>query len=426
VRILLSAYSCDPGKGSEPGVGWNAVLQAGRFHDVWVLTHNEGRQGIARAVAKQPLPNVHFFYLDLPSWALFWKKDRRGQRLHYYLWQLGAYFKGRVLHRQIGFDLIHHVTFVQYSVPSFLALLPIPFLWGPVGGGESTPSAFWWSLSLRGKIFELLRTLARKTGELDPFVRRTARRAAFGLATTEDTARKMRGLGCRHVSVLSEAGLGQDEILRLSSAPFRQTGPFRLVSVGRLLHLKGFALGLQAFAKIQDRCPDSEYWIFGQGPERKRLDRLVVRLGIRSKVKFWGGVDRTQVLEKLAECDVLVHPSLHDSGGWVCLEAMAAGRPVVCLDLGGPGLQVTDKTGIKVKARTPKEAITDLADALVRLARDPELRIRMGASSRQRVSEHFARAGKAEIINRLYENTVGLRTLARASAPDTPELRIEY
>ena len=50
---------------------------------------------------------------------------------------------------------------------------------------------------------------------------------------------------------------------------------------------------------------------------------------------------------------MLIHPSLHDSGGWVCLEAMAAGRPVICLDLGGPGLQVTEKTGIKVKASTP-------------------------------------------------------------------------
>ena len=80
MKVLLSAYSCDPGKGSEPGVGWNSVLQAARFHDVWVLTHNEGREGIAAAVAKEPLPNVHFFFLDLPSWALFWKKDRRGQR----------------------------------------------------------------------------------------------------------------------------------------------------------------------------------------------------------------------------------------------------------------------------------------------------------------------------------------------------------
>ena len=67
------------------------------------------------------------------------------------------------------------------------------------------------------------------------------------------------------------------------------------------------------------------------------MEKLARELGITANVKFWGGIRRAQVLEKLAECDVLIHPSLHESGGWVCLEAMAAGRPVVCLDLGGPG-----------------------------------------------------------------------------------------
>src|SRR2546430_4418443 len=48
------------------------------------------------------------------------------------------------------------------------------------------------------------------------------------------------------------------------------------------------------------------------------------------------------------------HPSLHDSGGWVCLEAMAAGRPVICLDLGGPGYQVTEESGIKIDRKSTR------------------------------------------------------------------------
>jgi len=225
--------------------------------------------------------------------------------------------------------------------------------------------------------------------------------------------------------VLSEAGLPQDEILRLSSVPFRQSGPFRLVSVGRLLHLKGFALGLQAFARIQDRYPDSEYWIFGEGPERKRLEKQVLRLGIATKVRFWGKIARGEVLEKLSDCDVLVHPSLHDSGGWVCLEAMAAGRPVVCLDLGGPGLQVTEHTGIKVSASTPAQTVADMAEAFRRLAGDPELRIRMGEACRQRVTEHFASAGKGDFMNTLYENVAARPGLALANPVCVPEPRIE-
>lgn len=425
MKILLSAYSCLPRRGSEPGVGWNVVQQAARFHSVWVLTHGEGRREIAAAVATGGPSNVQFVILDLPAWALFWKRGRRGQQLHYYLWQLAAYFVGRGLHRKIGFDLIHHVTFVKYCTPSFLALLPIPFIWGPVGGGESAPHAFWWSFSLRGKIFEVLRSLARKIGDHDPFVRRTAQRAALGLATTEETARQMRILGCKRVSLLSEAGLTQGEIERLSSFPFRQSGPFRLVSVGRLLHLKGFEFGVQAFAKFQSKCPDSEYWIIGNGPEKNRLETLARKLNITAKVKFWGEIGRTEVLEKLAECDVLVHPSLHDSGGWVCLEAMAAGRPVVCLDLGGPAFQVTEETGIKVKASTPNQVVANLTNAFLRLAIDPEVKIRMGEASRQRVKDHFAWDGKGEFMNKLYEDIAACPKLRHASVPYASELRID-
>ena len=403
MNVLLSCYSCIPGRGSEPGIGWNAAKQVARFHTVWVLAHGEGRQEIEAALTKEAFPNVQFVILDLPSWALFWKKGRRGQRLHYYFWQLAAYFVARKLHRKVEFDVVHHVTFAQYAAPSFVALLPVPFVWGPVGGGESAPAAFWWSFSLRGKLFELARSLGRVLGEHDPFVRLTARRTALGLATTEETARQMRLLGCKRVSVMPGIALPQEEIQHLSSMPTRYSSPFRLLSVGNLIHWKGYHLGLQAFAQFHHKFPESEYWLIGQGPEHNRLKRLAANLGIEKRVTFWGDLPRQQVLEKLSDCDVLLHPSFHDSGGWACLEGMAAGRPVVCLDLGGPGLQVTDDTGIKVKAGTRAQTVADLAKAFVALT-DVQLRMRLAKASRRRVEEHFDWAGKGESMNRIYQD----------------------
>jgi glycosyltransferase involved in cell wall biosynthesis len=402
LRVLVSAYACEPDKGSEPGVGWNWVRQISRFHELWVITRANNQELIEKALAKKPLPNVHWVYFDLPRWARFWKKGERGLHAYYYLWQIGAYFVVRKLHRRVDFNLGHHVTFVNYWMPSFLGLLPIPFIWGPVGGGESAHRSFWGSFSFRGKAHEVLRDLVRSLAQRDPFVRLTARRAAVGLATTPQTEERLRALGCRQVLVFSEAGVPRRELEELGALPIREGGALRFLSLGRLLHWKGFELGLRAFAQFAGRCPMSEYWIVGDGPERKRLENLAQSLGVASMVRFCGMIPRSEALGSLAGCDVLVHPSLHDSGGWVCLEAMAAGRPVVCLDLGGPGLQVTEESGIKVSALSPGQVVRDLAEAFYKLASDPELRARLSLGARKRVEEHFDWDKKGLFMTRLY------------------------
>lgn len=402
MKVLVSAYACEPEKGSEPGVGWNWARQIGRYHQVWVLTRSNNREPIELALEQEPLANVHFVYFDLPRWMRFWKKKRRGARAYYYIWQIGAYFVAQRLHRQIGFDLVHHVTFVNYWMPSFLALLPVPFVWGPVGGGDSAPRSFFSSFGMRGKIYEILRDLARSFGHLDPFVRLTARRAAVVLSATPATEKRLRALGCRKIFSFPEPGLPGDEIRRLSSIPPRRGNPFRVASIGNLLHFRGFALGLKAFAQFHSKCPASEYWIIGAGPERRRLECLARELGVAERVTFRGYLPRAVVLEKLTDCDVLLHPSLHESGSWVCLEAMAAGRPVICLDLGGPAVRVTEETGIKAPAISPEQVVRDLATALGQLANNPELRARLGQAAYRRVEEHFNWEKRSEILMGMY------------------------
>ena len=406
MKVLISAYACEPNKGSEPGVGWNWVKQIARFNEVWTITRANNREPIEQVLEKEPMLNVHWVYFDLPRWARFWKKGQRGVHVYYYLWQIGTYFVAKRLHQRVGFDLVHHVTFVNYWLPSFLVLLPVPFIWGPVGGGESAPKVFYKTFGWRGKLYEHVRNLARWAGEWDPFVRLTARRAQVALATTNETAEKLRRLRAKHVEILSQVALSTGELSYLSALPLRNANPLRLVSIGSLLHLKGFHLGLIAFAQFQKGFPASEYWFIGDGPERRRLNQLAHDLGVADKVRFLGAMPRIKVLECLAEFDVLVHPSLHDSGGWVCLEAMAAGRPVICLDLGGPALQVTEETGFKIPAITPEQAVNDLTKAMLRLARDFNLRESMAKAARQRVKDYFDWSNKGERIQSIYEQII--------------------
>ena len=88
-RVLMSAYACGPGVGSEPGIGWDFVLQAAHCSELSVITRANNRNAVEKAQRNQFLKNVRWLYYDLPSWSRFWKKDTRGVQLYYYLWQLG-------------------------------------------------------------------------------------------------------------------------------------------------------------------------------------------------------------------------------------------------------------------------------------------------------------------------------------------------
>ncbi len=396
LRLLISAYACEPGKGSEPGVGWNWMRHAAVRHEVWVITRANNQPKIEAALEREPLRHAHFIYYDLPGWAAFWKSGRRGIRLYYYLWQLGAARLAASLHREIHFDLAHHLTFGVHWLPTLLADVPVPFVWGPVGGGEQTPRAFRTGLGFGAATFELMRDAARLCGEHDPFVRLAARRTILGLAKTRESEERIRRMGCRRTAVISEAALDEEDLHELGALPPRTGEPFRLLSVGRLVHWKGFEYSLRAFELLTRRYPAAEYWIAGDGPQRERLERIAARLGLDRRIKLLGQLRRRQVLAALGECDVLVHPSLHDSGGWVCLEGMAAARPVVCLKLGGPAIQVSPEAGILIPALSPEQVISDLSAAFERLAADRTLRVRMGKAGRARVQAHFAWANRGD------------------------------
>jgi glycosyltransferase involved in cell wall biosynthesis len=401
-KILLSAYACEPGRGSEPGVGWNFARELARHQEVWVITRARNRPAIEAELDGSSCRTLHFVYHDLGLWPhdLTFEKHKAAMELHYYLWQFGAYDLARRLHSEIGFDVAQHVTFVRYWMPSLFSLLPIPFVWGPVGGGESMPGTFHRSLNQNARLFEYSRSMFRWLGEHDPLVRMTARRCAVALATTRETADRLERIGVQHVELMSELALAQTDLKRLGQMSWLQNEPVRFVSIGRLLHWKGFHLGLQAFAEAG--IDGSEYWIIGNGPEEERLRALARELGVQRSVKFWGRLTRGETLQKLGQSRALVHPSLHDSGGWVCVEAMAARRPVICLDIGGPSYQVSHEVGYKIPAHSPKQCIEGLAAAMRAVADDQEKNKKLGETGYRRVAELFTWNKKIQMMLDVY------------------------
>ncbi len=424
LRVLMNAYACYPGAGSEPGVGWNVAREMARHHEVWVVTYAGWRKRIEAELAERPIMGLHVVYAALPfepAAHVVEGQARSGvsEQLHYLFWQVAAARRARQLHRAVGFDLAHHVTHVKYWAPSAVRRLGIPYVWGPVGGGESTPAPFYDALGEAGRHYEERRDAARRLGERLPSVRATARGAALAFATTEATAERMRALGARGVEVRSAIGLAGDEIERLAEIEPPFGGPIRFLGIGRQEAWKGYAFAIQAFAEAvrsgDAALDEAELWLVGDGPEHDQLRAAAEAEGVADRVRLFGQVPRAEVSEMLGAAHALVQPSLHDSGGGVCLEAMAAGRPVVGFDLGGTPVQVGD-TGLLVPAETPARAVSALAHALRQLAADAGLRQRLGTAARARAATFNWADRVAELAER-YREVVGLPAPSGDSLP---------
>ncbi|MEC4802887.1 MAG: glycosyltransferase [Jaaginema sp. PMC 1079.18] len=401
MKILLSCFACEPGQGSEEGVGWNVAVQSARFNEVWVVTREFCRPPIEAELQQNPNPNLHFIYVEPFNWQESFKGRQGGLQLHYYMWQVLAYRAAKKVHQKVKFDVARHVTYVKFWSPSLICLLPVPFIWGPIGGGEAAPKPFWRDFSFKAKLYETARDIAQRIGAADPFTRLTAKKSVYTPVTTEDTAKRVRPMGAKNIEIYGEAGLSTARINQLAQYPLPDSQPIRFISMGRLLHWKGYHLSVRAF--IAANLPNAEYWLLGDGPYREQLEQIARESGLGDKIKFWGRIPREDTLKKLGQSHILVHPSLHDSGGWTCLEGMAAGRPILCLALGGPDTQVTEETGIKIPAHNPDQVVKDMAAAMNRLATDGELRQRLGQGGRDRIRTVYDWDKKGEFFAQLYE-----------------------
>lgn len=337
MRVLVSAYACEPGAGSEPGAGWAWARAAALGHDVWLLTRANNAPKIDAALAREPGLRLHPVYLDLPRWARWWKRGGRGVHLYYFLWQGLAWRAARRLHRAHAFDVAHHLTFAVDWMPAGVGFVRgLPFVWGPVGGATGTPWVLWRWLGWRGVISEAVRELTTRPMRRlfgDP----TARRAALVVAQNHDVARRF--AKARRLVVEPHVAL---DLTRLRPAGQAREG-CRALFVGRLVPWKGLSLAIATLGEPQ--AADWQLDVFGDGPERRRAERLVVRLGLEHRVHFHGNRSRAEVISTLRRADALLHPSMHDSAPWAVGEATTIGVPVICLDRGGPPVLIDGSSG---------------------------------------------------------------------------------
>jgi glycosyltransferase involved in cell wall biosynthesis len=410
-RILLSAYACEPGKGSEPEVGWNWAIEAARLgHEITVLTRANNRAAIERYHLAQP--NLKFVFYDLPDWLQRAKHTLIGARLYYVLWQWFAVRHLLKRYSERRFDLVQHVTFVSIRYPSFLGALGIPFYFGPVAGGETVPTQLRSSFSLRQRWVERLRDLSNRFVRVDPLMQYVFR-CATKIIVTKETLPLIPPQFRNRCQVQLGIGLpgkyADQSLIRQRPA---RSG-LRLLYVGRLVEWKGLGIGLEAVSRLMPTAPEVNLTVIGDGPARRRLEKLAARLQISDRVEWLGWLPRAAVDDYYGSVDLLLFPSMRDSGGLVVLEALAHGLPVLTTDLGGPGMIVNHACGrtITTAGKSGSELVDAFADALQKLAQSPALLRVMSSAATIRAREFST----ASSVSSLYAHLDTPSTVAHSA-----------
>ncbi len=400
LKLILIAPTCDGQDVGEAWVAYQWVRRLASRHEVTVLTyHKQGRSPLS-----SQLPGVR---------AIEWAEPRglgRPERLNSMLkpGYVPFYFRARrwirtALARGERFDLAHQPVPVAARYPSPAAGLGIPFVMGPVGGSLQSPPGFRteegttaWYVRLR----ELDRVRLRR----DPWLRRTYQQASCVIGIAPYVNDLLAGTPVRSFEVLSETGIDQlpEPVDRAG-----RRGEVRMLFVGRLVRTKGARDAIRALGLVRDLPVRLD--VVGDGFDRAACEALVSDLGLAGRVSFHGWLSRPRIEEFYQSADVFVFPSYREPGGNVTFEAMSHGLPVLVSDIGGPGAVVDETCGLRVHPVSPEQYARDLATALTRLVRDPDLRRSLGEGARRRVAEIGLWTSKARQMEAIYAKVLAGR-----------------
>lgn len=382
-KVLLSAYACEPNKGSEPGVGWYWALEVSkRGHNVCVLTRKNNKNVIESYFKTNPKPhNLEFLYYDLPD-IIYKQKKRLGVHLYYLLWQLGILKLVKKQHKIKNFDFVHHITFVTIHQPSFLFLLKgVPFFYGPSAGGDLVPKNFLKSFPPKKRLKENLRYYQNKLLVFDPIRRWMFGKVDLMFCNTEQTKSFLPKNVMPKTTLNLAIGM---ELNKEENVISKQKESFNVLYAGNLLYLKGIHIGIKAFNKALKNTL-SKFTIIGEG----NRDEFRAYAPSNKNIEFIDRIPQKELLELYQTYSIFLFPSYRDSGGMVVLEALAKGLPVICLDLGGPGQIVDETCGrvISTKGKSEEDLIEDISNAIKELKNDPELLKRLSIAATKRVKQ---------------------------------------
>lgn len=375
-KIMVSAYACEPGYGTEIGVGWHWVLEMSKYFELWVLTRESNKENIEGWISKNNQgKDIHFVYYDMPKKLRFWKKGLRGVRTYYCLWQR---LTNKIIKKTMEENDIHIYHLLTYGNSLWSASrfgMKQTFIWGPTGGVDTIPKEYSKKYPAKARFVEFARRTIVRCLKINVGFRKRCKNADLILCKSygmyNNVPKQYQSKACMFTDVAVE--------LKNSSSLPGEDLQTKYLAVGRLDAWRGFDVLIEAFAKSVRLNDQIKLEIVGDGKDRNRLENLIVEFGMTNHIEMVGQVPMDEYEKKVCECDVVVNPSLKEGAVTVAFDALAMDKPLIGIDTGGYTRYFSDTRARTIKLARKNMTVNRLSEAILELT-DKSLRDEMVAN----------------------------------------------
>lgn len=372
LSILINAYACSPGMGSEPGMAWNWCVNLAKHCELHIITEGEFREQIEAALKTLPQgKNMHFYYNPVSEEIrkMCWNQGDWRFYKHYKEWQGKTYEMARDICRHTHIDILHQLNMIGFREPGYLwKIKNIPFVWGPVDAKEKFPVAYLAGAGLKIQLFMKLKNFL--TGiqlRYSQRVHQAVERASVVVSASSNSQQAFKKFFHIDSPLLNETGCYVQEHPIIDKT---QKDTLDVLWVGKMDFRKQLGLAIQSIAKTAN--PRIKLHIVGGG-DSVPYQTLAKELNIDKQCKWHGTITHNEVLRIMQKSDVFLFTSVAEGTPHVVLEAIGNNLPVLCFNTCGQGDSVNEKVGHKIELTNPQQSIKDFAEALNRFENNRNL-----------------------------------------------------
>lgn len=392
LKILINAYACSPGMGSEPGMAWNWVSNLAKFCELYIITEGEFREKIEEVMPTlEQGKNMHFYYNPVTDEIrkMCWNQGDWRFYKYYREWQWKTYLMAKEICSSEHIDVLHQLNMIGFREPGYLWKLSkesdVPFVWGPIGGLKQFPLAYLQGAGLKMKLFNRLKNILnvwqlKHKKRVDEALK-TARLLISSIPDSYRAIKKYKGL---ESIVIPETGCFLSEDIPTDRFDEKE---LHVMWVGKFDFRKQLPLALRAIAIANN--PNIVLEIYGGGSDEQiaSAKRVADLLGITEKVVWHGNQPNDVVMNAMHKAQVFFFTSVSEDTSTVVLEAVSNRLPVLCFDACGMAAVIDDKVGRKVALSNPAQSATDFAKLLNDLEHDRNLLKQLSENCKQRQTE---------------------------------------